>query len=155
MKPEFYIQKITNKLELKNDGWVTSKNRSRETSTWPRQFLIYCLLKYEHYTERKAANYCGGRDHATANHSKKTVTNLLENDKIFRSIYLELDNEFCENHKNETATKKILAHINESREYENYYERTRVEYLIKHGFRSYKIQHQSKRKNNLILQKYR
>ena len=126
MKPEYYIKKITAHLKLPDESWVTSECRLRETHAWPRQFLMYCLIKYEGYTLEVSGLVCN-RDHSTANYAKKNVQNYLVNDQIFQDYYSALDEMIHEE---------------------------KVKEKIKKQGRPYRDYHISKRKNNKILPKY-
>jgi len=97
MKPQYYINKITESLNLPDESWVTSKDRTRDSSAWPKQFLMYCLRKYEGYTYSIVGSYCD-RDHATAMHAKKKVENFLVYDRMFQNDYADLNESIYRDH---------------------------------------------------------
>jgi len=56
-----------------------------------RQLIMVFILNYTRYSLAKTGQCCGGYDHATVLHAKKTVKNLVDTDRNFRKTYNFLD----------------------------------------------------------------
>ena len=52
---------------------------------------MYFAKKYTKSSLINIGNECGGKDHATVIHALKTVENLIETDKQFRQIALDIE----------------------------------------------------------------
>ena len=85
-----YIQKVVCDyfdlpLEL-----INSKTRKREI-VQARQLAMYFSKKHTKSSLATIGLYCGNKDHATVLHACRTVTNLLETDKQFRTYVDEIE----------------------------------------------------------------
>ena len=67
-----------------------SKTRKRNI-VQARQLTMYFAKKYTKSSLINIGNECGGKDHATVIHALKTVENLIETDKQFRQIALDIE----------------------------------------------------------------
>ena len=65
------------------DFFTTSRKRNVVQA---RQLSMYFAKKYTKASLIVIGEQCGGKDHATVIHALKTVANLLETDKQFRSV---------------------------------------------------------------------
>lgn len=63
---------------------INTRSRKREI-VLVRQVAMYLAKKYLDLSTSKIGQYVGNRDHATVLHACKTITNLAETDKQFRS----------------------------------------------------------------------
>ena len=77
----YIVDQINQVFGLKDSSWVTAKTRKIEYRV-PRQLLMACLIEHIGLPLRVAGEYCM-RDHATAHHSHKIVTETLWNDKTY------------------------------------------------------------------------
>ena len=82
-----YIQKVVcdyfdHPIEL-----MKSKTRKREV-VQARQIAMFFAKKMTKSSLANIGAHCGGKDHATVLHACRTVNNISETDKSFRS-YLE------------------------------------------------------------------
>ncbi len=86
-KPTLTIQTI---IKIVSDFYgveisaINTRSRKREV-VLVRQVAMYLAKKYLDLSTAKIGLYIGNRDHATVLHACKTVTNLCETDKQFRS----------------------------------------------------------------------
>lgn len=71
-----------------------SKSKKREI-VQARQLAMYFAKKYTKNSLAMIGQQCGGRDHATVIHALKTVANLLETDKKFKSLAEEIEKNIC------------------------------------------------------------
>ena len=69
---------------------INTKSRKREV-VLVRQVAMYLAKKYLDLSTAKIGLYVGNRDHATVLHACKTITNLADTDKQFRSELNEID----------------------------------------------------------------
>ncbi len=67
-----------------------SKTRKRNI-VQARQLTMYFAKKYTKSSLISIGQECGGKDHATVIHALKTVENLIETDKQFRQIALDIE----------------------------------------------------------------
>ena len=67
-----------------------SKSKKREL-VQARQLAMHFAKKYTKLSLAEIGKQCGGKDHATVIHALKTVTNLLETDKQFRTLATEIE----------------------------------------------------------------
>ena len=88
-----YIQKIIcDYFDLSIDT-LKSKTRKRNI-VQARQLAMYFSKQLTKSSLANIGAKCGGKDHATVLHACKTVNNLVETDKDFRSYVQELDKKF-------------------------------------------------------------
>jgi chromosomal replication initiator protein len=88
-----YIQKvICDYFDLSIDT-LKSKTRKRNI-VQARQLAMYFSKQLTKSSLANIGARCGGKDHATVLHACKTVNNLVETDKDFRSYVQELDKKF-------------------------------------------------------------
>jgi len=66
---------------------LKSKTRKREV-VQARQIAMYFAKQMTKSSLANIGAHCGGKDHATVLHACKTVNNLMDTDKCFRS-YIE------------------------------------------------------------------
>lgn len=70
---------------------VMSKNRKAELRV-PRQIIMTLLCEnFPDISLAKIGRRCGGKDHATVLHAKKTILNWTETNKEFKSKYNRLN----------------------------------------------------------------
>jgi len=69
---------------------LNARTRKREV-VQARQVAMYFSKKHTKSSLATIGMHCGNKDHATVLHACKTVTNLLETDKRFRTNLLEID----------------------------------------------------------------
>ena len=69
---------------------INTRSRKREV-VLVRQVSMFLAKKYLDMSTSKIGQYVGDRDHATVLHACKTITNLAETDKQFRSELNEID----------------------------------------------------------------
>lgn len=69
---------------------LNTRSRKREV-VLVRQISMYLAKKYLDMSTSKIGQYIGKRDHATVLHACKTITNLADTDKQFRSELNEID----------------------------------------------------------------
>ena len=85
-----YIQKvICDHFELPVDK-IHSNTRRREIVI-ARQLAMFFAKKHTKNSLASIGAQCGKRDHATVLHACKTIQNLIETDKAFKSVVEELD----------------------------------------------------------------
>lgn len=85
-----YIQKlICDYFKLSLDT-LQSKTRKRDI-VQARQLAMYFAKKYTNASLSSIGNQIGKRDHATVLHACKTVDNLFETDKLFKSYVDDLN----------------------------------------------------------------
>jgi chromosomal replication initiator protein len=70
---------------------INSKTRKREI-VQARQLTMYFAKKHTKSSLATIGLHCGNKDHATVLHACRTISNLIETDKKFRSYVEELDN---------------------------------------------------------------
>ena len=85
-----YIQKIVCDYFSLSLDKINSKTRKREV-VQARQLAMYFSKKHTKYSLATIGIYCGNKDHATVLHACKTVNNLIDTDKQFRTYVEELD----------------------------------------------------------------
>ena len=71
-----------------------SKSKKREI-VQARQLAMYFAKKFTKCSLAMIGQQCGGKDHATVIHALKTVANLLETDKQFRTLATEIEKNIC------------------------------------------------------------
>ena len=69
---------------------INTRSRKREV-VLVRQVSMFLAKKYLDMSTSKIGQYVGDRDHATVLHACKTITNLADTDKQFRSELNEID----------------------------------------------------------------
>ena len=72
-------------------GAINTRSRKREV-VLVRQVAMYLAKKHLDMSTSKIGKYIGDRDHATVLHACKTISNLAETDKQFRTELEEIDN---------------------------------------------------------------
>lgn len=70
---------------------INTRSRKREV-VLVRQVSMYLAKKHLDLSTSKIGQYIGNRDHATVLHACKTITNLADTDKQFRTELSEIDN---------------------------------------------------------------
>jgi chromosomal replication initiator protein len=70
---------------------INTRSRKREV-VLVRQVAMYLAKKHLDMSTSKIGKYIGDRDHATVLHACKTISNLAETDKQFRTELEEIDN---------------------------------------------------------------
>lgn len=86
-----YIQKIVCDYFDVPAEIVHTKTRKREI-VQARQLSMYFAKKHTKASLAAIGLYCGNKDHATVLHACRTVKNMIETDRQFRSVVEELDN---------------------------------------------------------------
>ena len=85
-----YIQKvICDHFDLQVEK-IHSNTRRREIVI-ARQLAMFFAKKHTKASLASIGTQCGKRDHATVLHACKTINNLIETDKSFKSMVDELD----------------------------------------------------------------
>lgn len=85
-----YIQKVVcDHFGLPVDQ-INTKTRKREI-VQARQVAMYFSKKHTKSSLATIGLHCGNKDHATVLHACRTITNLIETDKKFRSSVQEID----------------------------------------------------------------
>jgi chromosomal replication initiator protein len=77
------IKKVTEFYAVEPSA-INTRSRKREV-VLVRQVAMYLAKKYLDLSTSKIGQYVGNRDHATVLHACKTITNLAETDRQFRS----------------------------------------------------------------------
>jgi chromosomal replication initiator protein len=85
-----YIQKVVCDYFKLNMDIMKSKTRKREV-VQARQIAMFFAKNFTKASLATIGAHCGGKDHATVLHACKTVNNLMETDKRFRSYVDELE----------------------------------------------------------------
>ncbi|MCS6981617.1 MAG: chromosomal replication initiator protein DnaA [Flavobacteriales bacterium] len=85
-----YIQKIVCDYYGITVEQMKSKTRRREV-VQTRQIIMYFSKLYTKHSLASIGQLCGNKDHATVLHACKTVSNLRDTDKNFRSQLEELE----------------------------------------------------------------
>ncbi len=86
---EDIIQKVCNHYKL-DESAIHTKTRKREV-VQVRQVAMYLANKYTNISSSKIGQLIGSKDHATVLHAFKTVKNLLEVDKTFKTEVEEIE----------------------------------------------------------------
>lgn len=85
-----YIQKIVSDYFQLPIELMKSKTRKREV-VQARQIAMYFSKMHTKASLASIGAHCGGKDHATVLHACRTVNNLMETDKRFKSYIEELE----------------------------------------------------------------
>jgi len=85
-----YIQKVVCDYFDLPIELLKSKTRKREV-VQARQIAMFFAKKMTKSSLANIGMHCGGKDHATVLHACKTVNNLIETDKRFRSYITDLE----------------------------------------------------------------
>jgi len=85
-----YIQKVVSDYFSIPVDVVNSKTRKREI-VQARQIAMYFSKKYTKSSLATIGIHCGNKDHATVLHACRTVNNLLDTDKQFRSYVVDIE----------------------------------------------------------------
>jgi chromosomal replication initiator protein len=85
-----YIQKVVCDYFSLPIDMINSKTRKREI-VQARQLAMYFSKKHTKSSLATIGLHCGNKDHATVLHACRTVNNLIETDKQFRTYVEELD----------------------------------------------------------------
>lgn len=85
-----YIQKVVCDYFDLPIELLKSKTRKREV-VQARQIAMYFAKKMTKSSLANIGMHCGGKDHATVLHACKTVNNLVDTDKRFRTYVSELE----------------------------------------------------------------
>lgn len=86
-----FIQKLVCDFFNIPNEVINSKTRKREI-VQARQLAMYFAKKHTKASLATIGLHCGNKDHATVLHACRTVNNLIETDKQFRSYVEELNN---------------------------------------------------------------
>jgi chromosomal replication initiator protein len=90
---EFIVNEVCNRLNIPIEVFY-SKSKKREM-VQARQLAMHFAKKYTKCSLAAIGQQCGGKDHATVIHALKTVANLLETDKQFRTLATEIEKNIC------------------------------------------------------------
>ena len=90
---EFIVNMVCNNLNIAIEDFY-SKSKKREL-VQARQLAMHFAKKYTELSLATIGQQCGGKDHATVIHALKTVANLLETDKKFKTLALEIEKNIC------------------------------------------------------------
>ena len=90
---EFIVNEVCNHLNIPIEVFY-SKSKKREM-VQARQLAMHFAKKYTKCSLAAIGQQCGGKDHATVIHALKTVANLLETDKQFRTLATEIEKNIC------------------------------------------------------------
>ncbi len=85
-----YIQKVVSDYFDLSIELIKSKTRKREV-VQARQIAMYFSKNLTKSSLASIGMQCGGKDHATVLHACRTVNNLMDTDKKFRSYIEELE----------------------------------------------------------------
>lgn len=85
-----YIQKVVSDYFNIPVDVINSKTRKREI-VQARQIAMYFSKKYTKSSLATIGIHCGNKDHATVLHACRTVNNLLDTDKQFRSYVGDIE----------------------------------------------------------------
>jgi len=85
-----YIQKVVCEYFNLPLDVINSKTRKREI-VQARQLAMFFSKKHTKSSLATIGQHCGNKDHATVLHAVKTVNNLLDTDKKFKSYVDDLD----------------------------------------------------------------
>ena len=83
------INKVSDYYGIEPEA-INTKSRKREV-VLVRQVAMYLAKKHLDLSTSKIGLYIGNRDHATVLHACKTITNLADTDKQFRTELSEID----------------------------------------------------------------
>lgn len=90
---EYIVGVVCNHLNISTEEFY-SKSKKREM-VQARQLSMHFAKKYTKYSLAMIGKQCGNKDHATVIHAIKTVANLLETDKQFRTLASEIEKNIC------------------------------------------------------------
>jgi chromosomal replication initiator protein len=90
---EYIVNVVCNHLNIPIEVFY-SKSKKREM-VQARQLAMHFAKKYTKCSLAAIGQQCGGKDHATVIHALKTVANLLETDKQFRTLSTEIEKNIC------------------------------------------------------------
>jgi chromosomal replication initiator protein len=90
---EYIVNVVCNHLNIPIEEFY-SKSKKREM-VQARQLAMHFAKKYTKCSLATIGQQCGGKDHATVIHALKTVSNLLETDKHFRTLATEIEKNIC------------------------------------------------------------
>ena len=90
---DYIVNVICNYQNLSIEDFY-SKSKKREL-VQARQLAMHFAKKYTRLSLAEIGKQCGGKDHATVIHALKTVANLLETDKQFRTLASEIEKNIC------------------------------------------------------------
>jgi chromosomal replication initiator protein len=85
-----FIQKMVCDYFSLSFELINSKTRKREI-VQARQLAMYFAKKHTKSSLATIGLHCGNKDHATVLHACRTVVNLIETDKQFRSYVEDLE----------------------------------------------------------------
>jgi len=81
------FEKICNVVGVSKEEMIFNKNNRESEYCIPRQVHLALLHVTYNLSQAKAGKLYYGKDHASVNHSIKTVNNLLDTDREFREKY--------------------------------------------------------------------
>jgi chromosomal replication initiator protein len=90
---EYIVNVICNHLNIAVEKFY-SKSKKREM-VQARQLAMHFAKKYTKCSLDAIGQQCGGKDHSTVIYALKTVSNLLETDKQFRTLATEIEKNIC------------------------------------------------------------
>ena len=90
---EYIVNVVCNHLNIAVEEFY-SKSKKREI-VQARQLAMHFSKKYTKNSLAMIGQQCGGKDHATVIHALKTIANLLETDKQFRTLASEIEKNIC------------------------------------------------------------
>ena len=90
---EYIVNVVCGHLNIATEEFY-SKSKKREM-VQARQLAMHFAKKYTKCSLATIGQQCGGKDHATVIHALKTVSNLLETDKQFRTLASEIEKNIC------------------------------------------------------------
>lgn len=85
-----YIQKVVCDYFGLPVDQINTKTRKREI-VQARQVAMYFSKKHTKSSLATIGMHCGNKDHATVLHACRTISNLIETDKKFRTSVMEID----------------------------------------------------------------
>ncbi|MDO9512355.1 MAG: chromosomal replication initiator protein DnaA [Bacteroidales bacterium] len=85
-----YIQKVVCDYFNISMDMLNSKTRKRDI-VQARQLAMYFAKEHTKSSLATIGLHCGNKDHATVLHACKTVSNLIETDKTFKTYYMDLE----------------------------------------------------------------
>lgn len=110
---------------------ICSKTHKREV-VLPRQICFYLAKKYTKKSLSSIGQAIGNKDHATVLHACKTVNDIIDTDKEFRNIIIDLDRRIKEAIENSVTPKQwVLNGLNDLLNNHKKYDNLEIEYRLK------------------------
>ena len=98
-KPDISAETITNIVAVSLDislSDMRSKTRKRPVVE-ARQIAMYLIRKHTDISLKQTGALFGKRDHSTVIHSCQTVEDLMQTNKVFKSVISKLNRKIYEN----------------------------------------------------------